>query len=226
MVDWIDENAANPDSPDHETAKYFDQIGVFIDPSNVRASSLAMNVEISIGANYAYEQDVRGKKAEAEAKRNPDAKWVVDAKAKHDKAIDEMNAPRLEKLNNEMKTLNTALADIYAEIVEEEDKGGEPDSEVMRNLNDKYKIAEQELEANLKEYTRIKQATDRQKEVERRMFNIVPEGAREKWDELQEKINAARENRRVGKRVGNAYRREPGIQVKSPAEIEREKRNA
>jgi len=224
MVDWIDENAANPDSPDHETAKYFDQIGVFIDPSNVRASSLAMNVEISIGANYAYEQDVRGKKAEAEARRNPNAKWVVDAKAKHDKAIDEINAPRLAKLDTEIETLNTEFGKLLGEINDYKDKKDQ-DPRVLRVMEAKATDVEQKLEQNLKEYHRIKQATDRQKEVERRMFNIVPEGAREKFDELQEKVNAARENRRTGKRVGNAYRREPGIQVFSPAEIERKKRN-
>ena len=225
MVDWIDTHSSNPDSPEHETAKYFDQIGVFVDPSNVRQTSVAMNVEISIGANYTYEQEVRSNKAAGEAYRNPGAQWVLDAKNKQDEMIEAINASQIEELRTKLNAAADEYMDLKSKIVDFRENNEHPNDEYWAMMAAVQPLGRRHRELK-EEYNNLHTSTKNQQSRERRMFNIVPEGFREKFDELAAKAEAAKASRRDGKRGGNAYRREPGIKVKSPADIEREKRNA
>jgi hypothetical protein len=224
MVDWIDTHSTDPDSPHHAAAKRFDQVGVFIDPANVRAEPYMMMTRLGVGENYTYEQEVRSEKAAAEAYRNPGAPWVLAAKNKQDAKIDDLNAPKLKEAKAKQDAAMKPYQDLQHEIMEFKRLNKDPNDEYWAMQEAIQPLAKKAKEAR-KEFVDLNTKTENQKTLERRMFNIVPEGYREKFDELEEKVKNVREDRRVGGGKGNAYRMEHGTRVKSPAEIEKEKRH-
>lgn len=224
MVDWIDTHSADPDSPHHAAAKRFDQVGVFVDPANVRAEPYVMMTRLGVGENYTYEQEVRSEKAAAEAYRNPGAPWVLAAKNKQDDMIEAINAPQLKEAKAKQDAAMRIYQDAQHEIFEFKRLNKDPNDEYWAMQEAIQPLAKKYKEAR-KEFVDLNTKTENLKTRERRMFNIVPEGFREKFDELEEKVNNAREDRRVGRRGARAYRMEPGKRVRSPAEIEKEKRH-
>lgn len=230
MINYIDDNVANPDSPEHATAKHLDEVGIFMSPYVHRVEPKVYLNEVAEGNNFSYEKEVRSAKATAEAARNGDKDWEVRAKkdwqdyafsldqSEIDDAYKLYKDKRAEneKLTNELNDLEVKLKPKGVRYLNEEQLLAIPE---YKKLFDKWIEFGKTVDEAEKNIEKVESRVLKRREITAMGFQLIPPGQLDKFKELDRKVQNAYANPRARK----AYRMDYGTNTMSAADIEKKK---
>lgn len=217
-IQFMDYHAENPDSPEHETAKYFRDQGVLMDPDDNMWGRKSAHTDRVVGKQYEYEMFVRAdqyyKKAQA-----ADPLLVVkyhNRVRELEKDVEAKYGDRMKKLGRELDDLQDKRRDLeleYISVKKELDKianvlegkaKGDYDAENHRELLFRLREVDskrKEARKNAADAREHFQATDtmkqralRQARRDAKVELFVPPGQEKLFAELKNKLEAARGN--------------------------------